>query len=81
MARTLAVLIFEFKGYQSTFETRCPSPDRCADLRPARLAVPLAAERHRVRSRRTASKRADEMRDQLLGVLREVTAAVSAGER
>ena len=78
VARTLAALIFEFKGYQSTFETTLPSPSD----------VPIFAEHdslYRWLLKGTAPQpedrfqTADEMRDQLLGVLREVTAARSAG--
>ena len=77
MARTLAVLIFEFKGYQSTFETSLPQP----------TDVPIFAQHdslYRWLLKGTAPQpedrfqSADEMRDQLLGVLREVTAATSA---
>ena len=78
VARTLAVLIFEFKGYQSTYETTLPSP----------TDVPILAQHdslYRWLLKGTAPQpedrfqSAEEMRDQLLGVLREVTAAVSAG--
>ncbi|HEY0520615.1 MAG TPA: tetratricopeptide repeat protein [Ilumatobacteraceae bacterium] len=74
VARTLATLIFEFKGYQSTFETTLPSP----------TDVPIFAQHdslYRWLLKGTAPQpedrfqSADEMRDQLLGVLREVTAA------
>ena len=77
VARTLAVLIFEFKGYQSTFETTLPSP----------TDVPIFAQHdslYRWLLKGTAPQpedrfqSADEMRDQLLGVLREVTASSSA---
>ena len=78
VARTLAVLVFEFKGYQSQFETTLPSADE----------VPLFAQfdsLYRWLQKGTAVRAedrfqsADEMRDQLLGVLREVTAASAAG--
>jgi serine/threonine-protein kinase PknG len=78
VARTLAVLIFEFKGYQSQYETSLPSP----------TAVPVFAQHdslHRWLVKGTAPRpedrfqNADEMRDQLLGVLREVAAAVGGG--
>jgi serine/threonine-protein kinase PknG len=78
VARTLAVLIFEFKGYQSHFETILPSPND----------VPVFAQHdslYRWLLRGTAPQpedrfqSADEMRDQLLGVLREVAAAPSTG--
>ena len=76
VARTLAVLIFEFKGYQNQYESTLPSP---AD-------VPVFAQHdslYRWLLKGTAPQpedrfqSAEEMRDQLLGVLREVTAASS----
>ncbi len=78
VARTLAVLIFEFKGYQSQFADALPSPSD----------VPVFAQHdslYRWLLRGTAPQpedrfqNAEEMRDQLLGVLREVAAPVSAG--
>ncbi len=78
VARTLAVLIFEFKGYQSAYETTLPSPGD----------VPIFAQHdslYRWLLKGTAPQpedrfqNADEMRDQLLGVLREVTAAAAGG--
>jgi serine/threonine-protein kinase PknG len=78
VARTLAVLIFEFKGYQSQFETSLPLPND----------IPVFAEHdslYRWLMKGTALssedrfQNADEMRDQLLGVLREVTAASGTG--
>jgi serine/threonine-protein kinase PknG len=78
VARTLATLIFEFKGYQTTFETTLPSP----------TDVPIFAQHdslYRWLLKGTAPQpedrfqSADEMRDQLLGVLREVTAATGGG--
>ncbi len=77
VARTLAVLIFEFKGYQSQYEATLPSP----------TDVPVFAQHdslHRWLLKGTAPQpedrfqSADEMRDQLLGVLREVTSTVTA---
>jgi serine/threonine-protein kinase PknG len=76
VARTLAVLVFEFKGYQSRYVDSMPGPDE----------VPLFAEHdslHRLLMRATAPRPADrfqsaeELRQQMLGVLREVTAAAS----
>ena len=72
VARTLAVLVFEFKGYQSRSTTTLPSPDD----------VPLFAEHdslYRWLLKGTPPQPedrfqiAEEMREQLLGVLREVT--------
>lgn len=79
VARTLATLIFEFKGYQAQFETSLPAPE----------AVPLFGQfdsLYRWLQKGTAQRpedrfqTADEMREQLFGVLREVTAAVGTGE-
>lgn len=76
IARTLAVLVFEFKGYQNQFVDSLPSPDEVA----------LFAEHdslYRLLLRATAPKpedrfqSAEELRLQLLGVLREVTAKAS----
>ncbi len=78
VARTLAVLVFEFKGYQNQFETTLPSADD----------VPLFAQfdsLYRWLQKGTAAKpedrfqTAEEMREQLFGVLREVTAAGATG--
>ncbi len=78
VARTLAVLIFEFKGYQSAYETSLPPPGD----------VPILAQHdslYRWLLKGTAPQpedrfqSAEEMRDQLLGVLREVTAAAAGG--
>jgi serine/threonine-protein kinase PknG len=78
VARTLAVLVFEFKGYQAQFETSLPSADE----------VPLFAQfdsLYRWLQKGTATRAedrfqtAEEMREQLLGVLREVTAAGATG--
>ncbi len=78
IARTLAVLIFEFKGYQNQYVDSLPSPDE----------VPLFAEHdslHRFLQRATAPRpedrfqTAEEMRLQLLGVLREVVARQRTG--
>ena len=77
VARTLAVLIFEFRGYQ----------DQYVDSLPAAESVPVFAEHdslYRWLLKGTAPRAqdrfqsAEEMRDQLLGVLREVIAANSA---
>ncbi len=78
IARTLAVLVFEFKGYQNRFVDSLPGPDD----------VPLFGEHdslYRWLLKGTAPRpedrfqTADEMRDQLLGVLREVTSLTAAG--
>ena len=72
VARTLAVLIFEFKGYQTKYLDSLPSADE----------VPVFAEHdslYRWLLKGTAPRpedrfqSAEEMRDQLLGVLRDVT--------
>lgn len=73
VARTLAVMIFEFKGYQNKYVDSLPNPDE----------VPIFAEHdslYRWLLKGTAPRpedrfqTADEMRDQLMGVLRDVTA-------
>ncbi len=73
VARTLAVMSFDFRGYQSTFRYTLPSPDE----------VPLFARHnslYRLLLRATATdpderfQSADELTDQLQGVLREVVA-------
>ena len=75
IARTLAVLLFEFRGYQNTFVDTMPGPE----------SVPLFAQHDslfRLLLKGTATRpedrfqSAEEMREQLLGVLREVTAAM-----
>ena len=74
VARTLAVLCTDFRGYQTTFATTLPSPDD----------VPLYSSYdslYRFLVRSTAPdpqerfQTAAEMADQLLGVLREIVAA------
>jgi serine/threonine-protein kinase PknG len=74
VARTLAVLCFDFKGYQSTFKFTLPSADD----------VPLWGRHdslYRFLLKGTAPnpddrfQSAEEMADQLYGVLREVVAA------
>ena len=78
IARTLAVLLFEFKGYQTQYVDSLPSADE----------VPLLADNdslYRLLLRATARRpedrfqTAEELRVQLLGVLREVTAQQSRG--
>ena len=78
VARTLATLVFEFKGYQAQFETTLPSAD----------AVALFGQfdsLYRWLQKGTAQRpedrfqTAEEVREQLFGVLREVTAAVGTG--
>jgi serine/threonine-protein kinase PknG len=73
VARTLAVMCFDFRGYQSTFRYTLPSPDE----------VPLFARHdslYRLLLRATATdpderfQSADELIDQLQAVLREVVA-------
>ncbi|HRE01992.1 MAG TPA: tetratricopeptide repeat protein [Ilumatobacteraceae bacterium] len=80
VARTLAVLIFEFRGYQNTYADSMPGPD----------TVPLFAQHDslfRWLLKGTAIQpadrfqSADEMREQLLGVMREVTAALAVGRQ
>jgi serine/threonine-protein kinase PknG len=73
IARTLAVLILDFKGYQSTFVHSLPDP---AD-HPVLSTYPSL---HRLLIRGTATdpqarfQSADELATQMLGVLREIVA-------
>ncbi len=78
VARTLAVLVFEFKGYQNRFVNSMPTPED----------VQVFAEHdslYRLLLRATAPRpedrfqSAEEMRLQLLGVLGEVTARATRG--
>ncbi|MGB8862290.1 MAG: tetratricopeptide repeat protein [Ilumatobacteraceae bacterium] len=78
VARTLATLVFEFKGYQAQYETTLPPADE----------VPLFGQfdsLYRWLQKGTAQRpedrfqTAEEMREQLFGVLREVTAAAGSG--
>lgn len=73
IGRTLAVLAMEFRGYQSTYVSTLPPPD----------STPLFQEHdslYRVLCKATAAnpddrfQSADELRDQLIGVLREIVA-------
>jgi serine/threonine-protein kinase PknG len=77
VARTLAILTFEFRGYQSTFVDTIPDP----------IAVPLFSQHdsyYRLLLKATAPQpedrfqTAEEMREQLVGVLREVIGAQAA---
>ncbi len=77
VARTLAVLTFEFRGYQNAYVDSLPTPEEVA----------LFAEHdslYRWLLKGTATRpedrfqTAEEMREQLLGVLRDVTASASA---
>jgi serine/threonine-protein kinase PknG len=74
IGRTLAVLLFEFRGYQSTFIKSLPPVDE----------VPIFQRYdsvYRVLAKATAEdpndrfQSADELRDQLLAILREVVVA------
>jgi len=76
VARTLAMLVFEFKGYQNEYLASMP-PQEAADVLVQhdslyRLLVKGTAERPEDRF-----QTADELRDQLVGVLREVVAVTS----
>jgi serine/threonine-protein kinase PknG len=73
VARTLAVLILDFKGYQTTYKTSLPPPSE----------QPLLGTHdslHRWLEKGTAAnpddrfQSADDMAEQLLGVLREIVA-------
>ncbi len=73
VGRTLALLCIDFKGYQGTFQATLPPPDvvalfaECDSLYRVLLKATAAEPDDRFQS-------ADEMADQLLGVLREVVA-------
>ncbi len=78
VARTLATLVFEFKGYQAQYETTLPAADD----------VPLFTQfdsLYRWLQKGTAARpedrfqTAEEMREQLFGVLREVMASAGTG--
>jgi serine/threonine-protein kinase PknG len=78
IARTLAVLTFEFRGYQGQYVDSLPTP---AD-------VPLFAQHdsyYRLLLKATAPRsedrfrNAEELREQLIGVLREVVASNAGG--
>ena len=78
VARALAVLLFEFRGYQNNFVDSLPGPE----------TVPLFAQHDslfRFLLKGTAMRpedrfqSAEEMREQLLGVMREVTATLQGG--
>lgn len=78
IARTLAVLILDFKGFQGRFEFTLPPRDEHAVLdRHPSLHALLAKAMRAEPEERFAS--ADEMAAQLAGVLREVV-AVEGGE-
>ncbi len=77
IVRTLAVLTFEFRGYQSTFQAAIPGP----------TDVPLFAQYdsfYRLLLKGTATESedrfqsAEELREQLIGVLREIMASKNA---
>jgi serine/threonine-protein kinase PknG len=74
VARALAVLTFEFKGYQGTYQHTIPGPDQVSlfaahDSLYRWLLKGTAAQPH------DRFQSAEEMRSQLLGVLREVISA------
>ncbi|MCU1359104.1 MAG: serine/threonine protein kinase [Ilumatobacteraceae bacterium] len=78
IARTLAVLVFEFKGYQNRYVDSLPTPDE----------ISLFADNdslYRLLLRATSPRpedrfqSAEEMRLQLLGVLSEITARAARG--
>lgn len=76
VARTLAVLIFEFKGYQTRFVDSLPAPDDVSVFEQHdslyRWLLKGTAPRPQDRF-----QTAEEMREQLVGVLREVIAVDS----
>ncbi len=79
VGRTLAIMAMEFRGYQSTYATTFPTVD----------STPLFQQYdslYRVLAKTTAAnpndrfQSVDELRDQLVAVLREVVAADGDGE-
>ncbi len=82
VARTLAVLTFEFRGYQSTFVDTIPDPSSVALFAEHdsyyRLLLKAMAPQPQDRF-----QTAEELREQLIGVLREVVSSQSsdAGQR
>ena len=78
VARTLATLVFEFKGYQAQFETTLPSADEVA-LFGQFDSLYRWLQKGTAQRPEDRFQTAEEMRDQLFGVLREVTAAVGTG--
>jgi serine/threonine-protein kinase PknG len=73
VARTLAVLIFEFSGYQNTWVDSLPGPDQVEVF--ARYdSLFRLLERGSSTQPEDRFQSADELREQLLGVLREVIA-------
>lgn len=80
VGRTLAVLSFPFKGYTSTYATKLP-PRGTIDVLNRHESYDRLLRRatHPDPERRFAD--ADEMADQLVGVLREVLAADDGQER
>ena len=79
VGRTLAVLCTDFAGYQSTYQLALAGPGRRSAVHGARLALPLPRPRHR-RDPDDRFQTAEEMADQLVGVLREIVAG-TAGSR
>jgi serine/threonine-protein kinase PknG len=78
VARTLATLVFEFKGYQAQFETTLPSADEVA-LFGQFDSLYRWLQKGTAQRPEDRFQTAEEMREQLFGVLREVTAAVGTG--
>jgi serine/threonine-protein kinase PknG len=76
VARTLATLVFEFKGYQSTFEFTLPSADDVV-LFAQHDSLYRWLLKGTARQPEDRFQTADEMRTQLLGVLTEITAAAA----
>ena len=73
IGRTLAVLAMEFRGYQSTYVAALP-PVEDTPLFQRYDSLYRALDKATARNPDDRFQSADEMRDQLLGVLREVVA-------
>lgn len=78
IARTLAVLVFEFKGYQNRYVDSLPTPDEVALFadHDSLYRLLLRATSPRPEDR---FQSAEEMRLQMLGVLSEVTSRAARG--
>ena len=78
VARTLATLVFEFKGAQSQYLESLPGPDEVA-LFAQHDSLYRWLLKGSARQPEDRFQTADEMRQQLLGILREVTAITAKG--
>ena len=75
VARTLAILCIDFRGYQSTYRFTLPPPDSGAACSSASTRSTASCSRATAADPDDRFQSAEEMADQLHGVLREVVAA------